>query len=291
VPIRWHDESPEELREAIRFTREVTGFSQRLIEKDYFCSVVLEALADTDAPLVFKGGTSLAKVHSGFFRLSEDLDFSIPTSSDATKGERSRVVAPIKTMVAELAKTIPGLEMRTPLEGHNASTQYNATLGYRSVLAPQTETIRIEIGLRELALVAPQDKPVNTALLHWLLGDPLIAPFPVRCLSYAETMAEKLRAALSREDVAIRDFFDVHHAVHNGELDVTDQELVRLVRAKLAVPGAVTVSVSQGRLDSLRQQLDAQLRPVLRVAEFEEFDLDDAFGIVRAIAEGLEQRS
>ena len=76
MPIRWHEVAPEELREAIRFTAEETGFAPRLIEKDYFCSVILEALAAADVPLVFKGGTCLAKVHSGFFRLSEDLDFS-----------------------------------------------------------------------------------------------------------------------------------------------------------------------------------------------------------------------
>lgn len=289
MPIRWHHESPEELREAIRFTTEFTGFSQRLIEKDYFCSVALEALAETDAPLIFKGGTCLAKVHSGFFRLSEDLDFSIPTSADATKGERSRVMAPIKTMIAEAVKTIPGLEMQSPLEGHNASTQYNATLGYRSVLAPQTETILIEIGLREPALGPTEHAQTNTALLHWLQGDPLIQPFPVRSLSYMETMAEKLRAALSRDEVAIRDFFDVHHAVQAGELDVTDAELVRLVRAKLAVPGTGAVNVSQERLETLRQQLDARLRPVLRGHEFEEFDLEAAFGIVRGLADRLEQ--
>ena len=84
MPIRWHEEAPEELREAIRFTGEETGFAPRLIEKDYFCSVILEALAADDVPLIFKGGTCLAKVHSGFFRLSEDLDFSIPTARDST---------------------------------------------------------------------------------------------------------------------------------------------------------------------------------------------------------------
>ncbi len=27
MPIRWHEEAPEELREAIRFTGEETGFA------------------------------------------------------------------------------------------------------------------------------------------------------------------------------------------------------------------------------------------------------------------------
>ncbi len=62
-------------REAVNFTAARTGFGQRLIEKDYFCTVLLAYLAEHGGgPLVFKGGTCLAKVHADFYRLSEDLD-------------------------------------------------------------------------------------------------------------------------------------------------------------------------------------------------------------------------
>ncbi len=287
MAIRWHQEAPEDLQAAIRFTAETTGFVSRLIEKDYFCSVVLEALAAADTPLIFKGGTCLAKVHSGFFRLSEDLDFTLPTEPDATRGERRRSAEAIKALVATLPDVIAGIEVLAPLEGHNASTQYNATLGYRSLLAERTETIQIEIGLRETALTPPTPSPVNTALLHWVRAEPLLEPFPIRSLSYSEAMAEKLRAALSRRDVAIRDFFDTDHAVRAQKLDVTDAEIVRLLRAKLAVRGTGPVDVSQQRLDQLRPQLEGQLRPVLRAIEFDQFDLDRAFAIVGGVADGL----
>lgn len=240
-----------------------------------------------DVPLVFKGGTCLAKVHSGFFRLSEDLDFSIPTAPDTTRGDRSRAIVPVKAIIATLPKRIPGLEMLAPLAGHNVSTQYNATLGYRSLLALRTETIQIEIGLREPTLTPPERAQMHTVLLHWVQGGALLETFPARCLTYAEAMAEKLRAALSRQEVAIRDFFDIDHAVRVAGLDVAGAEIVRLLRRKLAVPGTGVVNVSPARLDNLRQQVDAQLRPVLRAREFEQFDLDRAFGIVRAVAEGL----
>ena len=87
--------------------------------------------------------------------------------------------------------------------------------------------------------------------------------------------------------MAIRDFFDIDHAVRVAGLDVTGAELVRLLRAKLAVPGTGAVNVSPERLDDGRHQVDAQLRPVLRPREFDLFDVDRAFGIVRGVAEGL----
>ncbi len=50
-------------RDAIRFTAIETGFSERLIEKDYYCSAVLADLSTSGTGVVFKGDTSLSKVH------------------------------------------------------------------------------------------------------------------------------------------------------------------------------------------------------------------------------------
>jgi predicted nucleotidyltransferase component of viral defense system len=72
----------------------------RLIEKDHFCTVVLEYLAASTAELVFKGGTCLAKVHTEFYRLSEDLDFVIPTPLDASRSDRSHLAAESKRAVS-----------------------------------------------------------------------------------------------------------------------------------------------------------------------------------------------
>ncbi|MBI5503322.1 MAG: hypothetical protein HY899_00865, partial [Deltaproteobacteria bacterium] len=44
LPIRIHQD-PALFREAVNYTAAVTGFSSRLIEKDYFCTVLLQHLA------------------------------------------------------------------------------------------------------------------------------------------------------------------------------------------------------------------------------------------------------
>ena len=86
-PTGYHDDA-ELFRDALRFTAAETSFSERLIEKDYFCSVALADLAAAQLSLAFKGGTCLSKVHGSFYRLSEDLDIGISTAMGESRSER-----------------------------------------------------------------------------------------------------------------------------------------------------------------------------------------------------------
>ena len=183
MAMRLHRENPALFQEAIRFTAAETGFSPRLIEKDYYCSVLLEDLAALGSALTFKGGTLLAKVHASFYRLSEDLDFSISTGAEATKKTRSQSVAPVKAAIARLTDRLADLRLEIPLTGSNGSMQYNAEVSYPSTLADQRETIRIEIGLREPTMIETHTGKARTLLLNPVRGAPIIPEFPIACLS------------------------------------------------------------------------------------------------------------
>ena len=104
-PIRTHQD-PALFREAVNYTAAAIGFPSRLIEKDYFCTVLLQHLAGAGCGLVFEGGTCLAKVHAGFYRLSEDLDFVIPTPVGASRTERSRRARGLKGLLAGIDGTL-----------------------------------------------------------------------------------------------------------------------------------------------------------------------------------------
>ncbi len=109
----------------------------------------------------------------------------------------------------------------------------------------------------------------------------------VPTLSLRETYAEKLRAALTRREPAIRDFFDLDHAVRSGRLNAADTHLLELLRQKLAVRGNASIDVSDAKREVLDRQVQAQLRSVLREADFGEFDLERAFETVAMIAQTL----
>ena len=290
-PIINAHEDAALFRAAVQFTAAETGFVPRLIEKDYFCSVLLAYLSQAAGnELVFKGGTCLTKVHSELYRLSEDLDYTIPVSVDASRTERSRRAEQVKTALSRLSKVVPALRLIETLRGANRSTQYLAAVGYNSMLGQQQETIKVEVSLREPLLAPVIDGPAKTILRNPISNKPTVMPFPVRCIEKIEALAEKFRAALSRREPAIRDFFDIDYAVRKGGLRADNTEFMDQLGQKLAIPGNEPVDVSQARLEVLRRQVDPELKPVLRDRDFAEFDLDRAFEIGVRMAKAIPER-
>lgn len=283
----YHDDEAL-FRTALAFTEAATEFRARLIEKDYFCSLLLADLQAVDGtPPVFKGGTCLSKVHTAFYRLSEDLDFAVSAPVTAPRSARSKLARAAKGHLASISRRIPALQVVDALRGYNNSTQYIARLGYRSVVTNQAESIQVELSMRE-----PVCEPIEHLSAHTVLMDPMrrtpaVTAFGVACLSRRELYAEKFRAALSRRDPAIRDFFDLDHGHRSGRIDPDDRSLLALVRRKLAIPGNIQVDLSAGRLTTLRTQISSQLAPVLRPQDLADFDLDRAWTMAARFAAQL----
>jgi len=288
ISIQAH-EDPVFFREAVNFTAAQTRFLPRLIEKDYFCTLLLHYLAAADPSLVFKGGTCLAKVHADFYRLSEDLDFVIPTPGDASRAQRRNLAVRLKEATNGIEADLKPFRMVEPLRGANNSTQYVAAIAYPSLLSSQKETVKIEVGLREPLLKPICNGQARTLLLNPISNRPMVTAFSVPCLSREEAMAEKLRAALSRREVAIRDFYDIDYAVRKLDLDLQEPALLALTRGKLSVTGNEPADVTASRLAALRPQLASQLKPVLRPQDYETFDLEAVFQKVAAMASLLEK--
>jgi predicted nucleotidyltransferase component of viral defense system len=275
---------PEEFKAAVQYTTADTGFQPQLIEKDYFCSLVLRALAGRKAlPLVFKGGTLLNKAYSGFYRLSEDLDFTISTGPDVKRSERSRIATLLDRTLEEICAEIPGLEISEPLKGFNNSTQHRAKFVYPSVDG-EKGAIQLEVGQRERVMLPVDDVEVRTLLVDAISTEPAVPPFRIRSLQREEAYAEKIRAALTRRGAAIRDLFDLDHAVCNKDIDLSVSDFWRLVAAKIALPGnEIQPLRDSGRLESLKMQVQTDLRPVLRPVDFDKFDFDASIETLETI--------
>ena len=124
-------------REAVLFTAGQTGLNASLIEKDYFCTVLLQYLyQQQDCPLIFRGGTCIGKVYADFYRLSEDLDFMISTPPEASIANRRKRMAPVKEWVNSLSSEMDILTLADDFKGHNNSRQYVAYVTYPLLSTP-----------------------------------------------------------------------------------------------------------------------------------------------------------
>jgi hypothetical protein len=148
----------------------------------------------------------------------------------------------------------------------------------------EADFIKVEIGLREPVVMPGASQQARTLLVDPFRREPAHPPVQVKAISLLEGFAEKLRAALTRRAPAIRDFFDIDVAVRSGMLEPLSEELLSLVRTKLAVPGNEPIDISKEKTETLRVQVRPQLEPVLRRTDFEAFVLDRAIEIVREVA-------
>lgn len=272
-PLTHEDE--QQFSAALTFTAAQTGFNARLIEKDYFCSIILAELRPLfESGLVFKGGTALSKVHADFHRLSEDLDFMISIKAEATQSERRVAIKDVKQHLHDIVARLSWLTEINPLAGANRSTQYNGTYAYRSRISGEPDTIKIEIALREPVLEDVEWHDAATILIDPLTRTRALEPIPVVVLSLEECYAEKIRAALSRREPAIRDVFDLHHAIGSGIIEVNSATLLALASRKLRVNPDEPSNVSTERFEMFRRQVETDLRPVLRPEDFDSFDIE-----------------
>lgn len=244
---------------AIEFTAAYTGFQPELIEKDYFCSLILDDLARQDQDiLIFKGGTLLAKAHAGFYRLSEDLDFTISIPSLASRKERSKLAASIKPFINSLSHRLTNVHLEKELTGSDESRQYNAEITYASSLAEKRGRILIEIGLREKIQHPALKEKMNTLLLNPFTRKKWVPQFYFQCLTRQEAYAEKMRAALTRKKLAIRDFYDLDYAIKHDILDAEGSDFISLLKTKLALPNATLVDFDQEKIALLKTKISTQ---------------------------------
>jgi predicted nucleotidyltransferase component of viral defense system len=252
---------PREMRAALESTAATTGFAPHFLEKDYWCSLLLQALYRDDTPLVFKGGTLLSKAFTGFHRLSEDLDFTLPTESDTPRSLRGRRAREVGARWNAIATDLR-LTWADPWTGHNNSRQYTGRVGYPSVLG-LSESVLIEVGQREPIITQVESTELHTLLQDALFQEPVLPPFTARTLSPEEAYAEKVRAALTRETPAIRDLYDLWQAHQLALLPMQDPAWLALIAHKCAGVD-LTMALSTERERAFEAGIKSALQPMLR---------------------------
>ena len=274
-----HDNRGEFLK-VLERTAAQTGFTLRLLEKDYYITVVLSGINELSSNLVFKGGTALSKIYYSYYRLSEDLDFTLKIKNKSTRTTRSNAMKPIKESLRPFLKRFNMSVEDLGKAGHRESTQYIFYLDYDSVVLGSKESIKLEIGLRFNPLIPVVGKRVTHKFLHPFTKDPLFDAGSVNCLALKELVAEKLRAAATRKIIAGRDFYDLSYLLRE-KFDFSDKEVLMIFRRKLEEDNfssdltryRVNLGRSEKEIEEMKARLQDELFPVLTIDEQKIFDI------------------
>jgi predicted nucleotidyltransferase component of viral defense system len=257
------------------------NFRLEIVEKDYYLTLILNNIeSHLSDKLIFKGGTLLNKIHLNYHRLSEDLDFTYLSKEELlSRSKRSRAIAPIRENMRKFLKFLELKSENPEGRGFNNSTQYIFDISYPSFITGKDEHIKIEVALRQI----PIDKPVYNAINHFykdpFTGESLIPTNKILSLSFNEAVAEKLKAAITRRDLAIRDYYDLWY-IAEAKFDFHNKQFLSIFKKKLENERykgdyKYNFGLSKDSIDLLYKQVETDLIPVIRVGE--SFDLDKVF--------------
>jgi len=200
----------ENFIKVLETTSAQTGFPLLLLEKDYYLTIVLSGVNDLSDDLIFKGGTCLNKIYYSYYRLSEDLDFTMQLPSEKlSRTAKRKVIKPIKESILAYVNSYGMTINEVDNTGRNESSQYIFFIDYDSAVLGNKQSIKLEIGLRFNPILPASKQKVSHKFLHPFTKEPLFDGGQVNCLALKELVAEKLRATATRLTIAPRDFYDI----------------------------------------------------------------------------------
>src|SRR3989344_117109 len=217
---------------------------RELIEKDFLLQELLLELQKEKyfrENFVFKGGTCLIKCYLGYFRFSEDLDFSfIKQNLFKNKSENqirkllSKEINIFLNIIEEISKKIyldfkgsKGNRKYIELGGNNKFLTLK--LWYKSQILNEEQFIKIQINFVDLFKYKFKRKKANsiskninieeTKFLFPEYVDVATKEINIVCYDLKEILLEKFSALLTRKGVKARDFIDIYFILKYLEKD------------------------------------------------------------------------
>jgi len=227
--------------------------TEEVIEKDYVLGWLLWGLG-RDPVLgerwVFKGGTCLKKCYIETHRFSEDLDFTVlprgPYRPEDIEPYLARTLARVHDASGiDFSTRPPALRLRPGGRSTEGRVYY---IGPRQT--PQAARVKLDITANE-KVIRP---PVLRQIAHPYPDGPLQGR--VRCYSFEELFAEKIRAMAQR--ARPRDLYDIVNLFRRNDLRLYPELIKRALAGKCSAKGiAVPTAADFGADSPLIAELEA----------------------------------
>ena len=243
-----------------------------VVEKDYVLGWVLWGIG-TEPQLrdtwVFKGGTCLKKCFIETYRFSEDLDFTMLENGPIEPDEVLEAISGVLDRVNQES----GIDfaLREPVcRKRPSSRSAEVRVYYRGPRnTPGPTRIKFDLTKDELVVRPPVLRTINHDY-----PDTLPAPGQVRCYSFEEVFAEKLRAMGERSRP--RDLYDIVNLFRRPDFRRHPALVLDVLRQKsqakaIPVPSAESIQASP-MFEELKSEWENMLAHQLRaLPDFDHF--------------------
>lgn len=261
----------------------IRKFDPLLLEKDFLLTAILIYISNELPLLRFKWWTCLNKIYFPYYRLSEDLDFTIPIDEEAVNTEKKRFNYAHK--VREKIKYIASImwwSINPDIEQHKRAfwnkylknkkyTYLKYLLEYPSLYDWSIGKIKIEVTYTSKQYIKSKNETIKSLYLDTVLEEPIFWEKKIQCLDINEMIAEKCRAALTRREPAIRDFFDLWY-LKSQWIDIFKNIDLIVNKCKENTELVRTIINNYG---DLQQQLQTDLHNVLSQDLVLQWEWDD----------------
>ncbi len=213
------------------------------LEKDIIIHEILADLSDDDffsGNLVFKGGTCLVKAYLGYYRFSEDMDFTWKNQDIFKEKSGKDIRREISKHIEKIGKILEGIAAKRGLyfkyEKNNlkyvnlggSNKMITFFILYDSEVTGEEISIKIQINFIECLLYPLQNKTLKS-----LASDKKELEFFTKSNQYnneikfevydiKEILCEKIRAILTRRGIKTRDFLDVYLICKRYDVDLDE---------------------------------------------------------------------
>ena len=218
-----------------------------LIEKDIIISKMLFYLTqdkDFFQDYAFKGGTCLTKCYFGYYRFSEDMDFTYLNQKDFMGKSKSKIREVMSEKINKLGELIEVIAKNLDLDfkmekenkryfqfgGSNAFVTFK--IWYNSKELENETFVKIQVNhieklnypLRELnvGFIVPKNLEKDFSFIASKDAEILLKPIKIKAYDLKEIFIEKVRAILTRRGIKARDFVDVFLITKKDKLDLND---------------------------------------------------------------------
>ena len=256
------------------------GLREDVVEKDYVLGWVLWGIGTHPSLSIkwaFKGGTCLKKCYLETYRFSEDLDFTVLPGGPVLQADLDPIFRELLQNVADQSG-INFSSRQPPFKTHPSGNYTEGRIYYQGPRnTPQVACIRLDLSASEQIA-----RPTVLRPIAHTFPDELPAPGVVRCYSFDEVFAEKLRAMGERSRP--RDLYDIINLFRRPDLRSQPQIIRTVLKEKCKSKGVPIPTVAAIMREDIRAQTEDEwsnmlAHQLLVLPPFEHFwnELPDLF--------------